>query len=84
MLSMETCISPDGRTISYGVQQSCASLGLDKYRWWQTEPFHHISMWLQTPAGDVTAMVVIIGICISVMEARRHRARVEHGVNLSS
>lgn len=84
MLSMETCISPDGRTISYGVQQSCASLGLDKYHWWQMEPFHHISMWLQTPAGDVTAMMVIIGICILVMDARRHRMSAERTVDLSA
>jgi hypothetical protein len=56
MLSMENCASPDGSMVGYYPNQTCASLGLNKYHW-QPEPFHHLWMWLQTPAGQIITMI---------------------------
>jgi hypothetical protein len=68
MLSMENCASPDGSMVGYYPNQTCASLGLNKYHW-QPEPFHHLWMWLQTPAGQIIAMIAICTMAILVMNA---------------
>jgi len=67
MLSMETCVSPDGTVSYYDEKITCASMGLDQYHW-RPEPLPHIWAWLQTAPGQVIVMLLLCTICVLVMK----------------
>lgn len=81
MLSMQACVSPDGSTISYyDGKIDCASMGLNEYHW-RPEPLPHIWAWLQTPAGQIIAMMTICTLLVLVLGAKDRFKRVEHGAD---
>lgn len=74
MLSMETCISYDGKTVET-TTLPCASMGMKKGNW-PMEPFHSIStFWHSSYTFWFAVLIAVLWGAVIVMSARSGASR---------